>query len=88
MADDSKMENTGKRQPASNWICIVAMIATVAATSMVVETTLARAASNDTQLLRDAQRVFKPLPKDALHPSVSSWDASYSSIPGSRSTVR
>ncbi len=65
MADDSKVENTGKRLPASNWICVVAMIATVAATSMVVETTLARAASNDTQLLRDAQRVFKPLPKDA-----------------------
>jgi cytochrome c peroxidase len=51
--------------PASKWICIVAMAGTVVATRMVVKTTLAQAASNDAQLLLDAQRVFKPLPKDA-----------------------
>ena len=44
---------------------VVAMTATVAAVSMVVETLSAGAAGNDAQLLRDAQRLFKPLPKDA-----------------------
>lgn len=58
MDDDSKVEHTTR-------IRVVAMVATVVTTSMVVETTLARAASNDGQLLNDAQRVFKTLPKDA-----------------------
>src|SRR3979490_265222 len=35
------------------------------ATNIIVATIPARAASNDAQLLKDAQRVFKPLPKDA-----------------------
>ena len=51
--------------PALKWICIVAIVGTVVATRMVVKTTLAQAASNDAQLLLDAQHVFKPLPKDA-----------------------
>jgi cytochrome c peroxidase len=58
MADDSKVENATR-------ICMVAMVATIVTTGMVVETTLAGAASNDDQLLREAQRVFKALPKDA-----------------------
>jgi cytochrome c peroxidase len=58
MVDDSKVENTRR-------ICVVAMVATVVATSMIIETTLVQAASNDAELLRDAQRLFKPLPKDA-----------------------
>ena len=65
MADDSKGESTRTPMPASKWICIVAMVGTVVATGMVVKTTSAQAASNDAQLLLDAQRVFKPLPKDA-----------------------
>jgi cytochrome c peroxidase len=65
MADDSKMEDAPNRVPGSNRIWVVAMTAAVAAMSMVVETTSARAAGNDAQLLSDAQRVFKPLPKDA-----------------------
>jgi cytochrome c peroxidase len=65
MADDSKGESTRAPRPASKWICIVAMVGTVVATGMVMKTTSAQAASNDAQLLLDAQRVFKPLPKDA-----------------------
>jgi cytochrome c peroxidase len=68
MADDSKVENTMESVPASNWICVVAIVATVAATSMVVETPLAPAASNDAQLLKDAQRLYKPLPKNMATP--------------------
>lgn len=68
MADDSKVENTRRYVPASSWIGVVAMVTTVAATSMVVEATSARAARNDAQLLGDAQRVFKPLPKNMAIP--------------------
>lgn len=39
--------------------------AMVAATGMVIGTTPTQAAGNDAQLLKDAQRLFKPLPKDA-----------------------
>jgi cytochrome c peroxidase len=38
------------------------------ASSIIVATIPARTASNDGQLLKDAQRVFKPLPKDAATP--------------------
>jgi cytochrome c peroxidase len=65
MVDDSKGVSTRTPMPASKWICIVAMVGTVVATRMVVKTTMVQAASNDAQLLLDAQRVFKPLPKDA-----------------------
>ena len=61
MADDLKVGHTTR-------ICAVAMVATVVTTSMVVETTSARAARNDAQLLGDAQRVFKPLPKNMAIP--------------------
>jgi cytochrome c peroxidase len=63
MADDSKVESTRGPMPALKWICIVAIVGTVVATRMVVKTTLAQAAGSDAQLLLDAQRVFKPLPK-------------------------
>jgi len=38
---------------------------------MMVETIPARAASNDAQLLKDAQRVFKALPKGRGHGGIS-----------------
>ena len=44
------------------------MATVTVATSIIVATIPARAASNDAQLLQDAQRVFKPLPKDAVTP--------------------
>ena len=47
------------------WILVAAIGAIGAATSMLVETIPAQAAGDDAQLLKDAQRVFKPLPKDA-----------------------
>jgi cytochrome c peroxidase len=44
------------------------MVTVTVATSIIVATIPGRAATNDTQLLKDAQRVFKPLPKDAATP--------------------
>lgn len=61
----SKPKVTRARAPWSNWIVLVAIGAIVASTSMVVDTIPAQAAGNDAQLLKDAQRAFKPLPKDA-----------------------
>src|ERR1700691_1834347 len=47
------------------WTSLVAIGAIVAGTGILVETIPAQTANNDAQLLKDAQRVFKPLPKDA-----------------------
>jgi hypothetical protein len=44
---------------------VMATVTVTVVTSIIVATIPACAASNDAQLLKDAQRVFKPLPKDA-----------------------
>jgi hypothetical protein len=56
----------------SDYLGSVMAILTVAA-SIIVATIPTRAASNDAQLLKDAQRVFKSLPREAirLHQDVS-----------------
>jgi len=64
MNADAKPRVTKARAPGSSWIVLVAIGAAVATTSMVVETIPAQAAGDDA-LLKNAQRVFKPLPKDA-----------------------
>src|SRR5260370_18696126 len=46
----------------------MATVTVTVASSIIVATIPARTASNDGQLLKDAQRVFKPLPKDAATP--------------------
>ncbi len=47
---------------------VIATVTVAVVTSIIVATIPARAASNDAQLLKDAQRVFKPLSKDAATP--------------------
>jgi cytochrome c peroxidase len=47
---------------------VIATVTVTVATSIIVATIPVRAASSDAQLLKDAQRVFKPLPKDAATP--------------------
>jgi len=64
MSTHSKPKATSKRASRSSWTVLLVIGAVVAITSMVVETIPAQAA-DDGALLKNAQRVFKPLPKDA-----------------------
>ena len=65
MKRDSKPKfgMAGARRPS--WISLLAIGAIVASKSMMVGIVSAQAAGDDLRLLKDAQRVFKPLPKDA-----------------------
>src|SRR5579863_6859181 len=53
------------RAPRPVWTCLLAIGAIAAGTGIVVETVPAQTVDNEAQLLKDAQRIFKPLPKDA-----------------------
>src|SRR5437667_5178606 len=64
MNADAKPRVTKARAPGSSWIVLVAIGAAVTTSSMVVEAIPAQAAGDDA-LLKNAQRVLKPLPKDA-----------------------
>jgi cytochrome c peroxidase len=65
MSRDSKSKLSVARGLRLTWTSLVAIWSIVAATIMLVESIPAQAADNDAQLLKEAQRVFKPLPKDA-----------------------
>jgi cytochrome c peroxidase len=54
--------------PRRSWLSIVAIAAMVSGANMLIDNGRANSASDDAQLLKDAQRVFKPLPKDAATP--------------------
>jgi cytochrome c peroxidase len=65
MNTHSKPRVTRKRLSWSSWIVLLAIGAIVATAFIVVGTIPAQAAGYNAQLLKNAQRVFKPLPKDA-----------------------
>jgi cytochrome c peroxidase len=56
---------TRKHRAPSRWFVLLAIGAILATTGAVVESMRAQTAGDDAQLLKDAQRLFKPLPKDA-----------------------
>lgn len=64
MSRDSKPKPSLARALPAAWASFVA-ISAIAATSTLVGIIPAEAADSDVQLLQDAQRIFKPLPKDA-----------------------
>ncbi|MEI9974943.1 MAG: cytochrome c peroxidase [Ignavibacteriota bacterium] len=65
MSRDSKLKFAMANTPRPTWIALLSIGAAIAGATMLVETVRAQTDGVDGQLLKDAQRVFKPLPKDA-----------------------